>query len=104
MNPARLYQAARSAMQQGKGKTKAWTLEFAADSARTIEPLMGWTASDDTRTQVRLYFESKEEGLAYAANQGLMIQVEETSTKPKRIRPKSYSDNFATDRVLRWTH
>lgn len=101
---ARLYQAARTAMQQGKGKTKAWTLDFAADSARQIEPLMGWTASDDTMTQVRLHFDSKEEGLAYAAAQGLMVQVDEVSEAPKKIRPKSYSDNFAADRVLRWTH
>lgn len=101
---ARLFQAARTAMQQGRGNTKAWTLEFESKSARRIEPLMGWTAGDDTMTQVKLHFDSKEEGLAYAAQEGLMVQVEEAAAGPKKIRPKSYSDNFASDRVLRWTH
>ena len=45
---ARLYQPARTAMQQGKGKTHAWVLEFAPSSARSLEPLMGWTAANET--------------------------------------------------------
>ena len=101
---ARLYQPARTAMQQGRGKTHTWTLEFAPASARRIEPLMGWTAADETQPQVRLDFETKAEGLAYAAQAGLMVEVQDPAATAKKIKPKSYSDNFATDRVLRWTH
>ena len=101
---ARLYQPPRTAMQQGRAKTGDWVLEFAPTSARSIEPLMGWTAADETMTQVQLHFETKEAGLTYAAQAGLMVQVEEAATTAKKIRPKSYSDNFASDRVLRWTH
>lgn len=101
---ARLFQAARTAMQQGKAKAKGWTLEFAPSSARSIDPLMGWTSGDDTRSQVRLSFDSKEAGLAYAASQGLMVTVEEATTNTRKIKPKAYADNFAADRVLRWTH
>ena len=101
---ARLFQAARTAMQQGKGKTKAWTLEFMPTKPREIEPLMGWTASNETLTQIRLHFESKEEGLAYAQQQGLMVMVDETPAKAQKIKPKAYADNFAADRLLRWTH
>ena len=101
---ARLFQPARTAMQQGRGNTKAWVLEFVPASARSIEPLMGWTAADDTLTQVRLEFDSKDAGLAYAAQAGLMVQVDDRAALPRKIKPKSYSDNFAADRVLRWTH
>ena len=104
MSIARLYQPTRTAMQQGKANTSSWVLEFAATSARMIEPLMGWTATDETMTQVRLEFNSKEEGLSYAADAGLMVEVIETSPKTSKVKPKSYSENFSAERVLRWTH
>ena len=46
---ARIYRPAKTAMQSGTAKTKAWVLEFAPESAREIDPLMGWTSSDDTQ-------------------------------------------------------
>ncbi len=101
---ARLYQPTRTAMQQGRGKTKTWLLEFVPASAQSIEPLMGWTTADETMTQIRLEFDTKAAGLAYAAQAGLMVQVDEGETRSRKIIPKSYSDNFAANRVLRWTH
>ena len=64
---ARIYQPARTAMQSGTAKTHGWVLEFAPSEAREVDPLMGWTGSADTQSQVRLRFESKEAALAYAA-------------------------------------
>ena len=101
---ARLFQPARNAMQQGRAKTGSWTLEFPATTAREIEPLMGWTAATGTMTQVQLHFDTKEAGLAYAAKQGLMVEVEDPAAAKPKARPKSYAENFATDRILRWTH
>ncbi len=49
---ARIYQPARTAMQSGSAKTHTWVLEFAPASAREIDPLMGWTSSGDTESQV----------------------------------------------------
>jgi hypothetical protein len=49
---ARIYQPARTAMSSGTAKTKHWVLEFASETARGIDPLMGWTSSTDTQTQV----------------------------------------------------
>ena len=56
---ARIYQPARTAMSSGTAKTHDWVLEFAPASAREVDPLMGWTSSDDTQSQVRLRFSSK---------------------------------------------
>ena len=57
---ARIYKPAKNAMQSGKARTKQWVLEYEPESPRTIDPLMGWTSSSDTQSQVRLRFESRE--------------------------------------------
>ncbi|HKS94725.1 MAG TPA: NADH dehydrogenase ubiquinone Fe-S protein 4, partial [Terriglobia bacterium] len=60
---ARIYKPAKTAMQQGTALTREWVLEFVPDEPRTIEPLMGWTSSADTRPQVRMSFASKDEAV-----------------------------------------
>ncbi|NIM09025.1 MAG: ETC complex I subunit, partial [Planctomycetales bacterium] len=57
---ARIYQPARNAMQSGTAKTHEWVLEFAPDAERKVDPLMGWTGSPDTQSQVRMKFPTKE--------------------------------------------
>ena len=98
---ARIFQPARSAMQQGKAKN-SWVLEYEPSEARVIEPLMGWTSSGDMKTQVRLKFDSKEEAIAYAERNGIAHRVEEP--KPHRRRVLSYSENFAPNRIVPWSH
>lgn len=99
----RIYKPARNAMQSGKGKSQHWVLEHVADQPRTADPLMGWTSSADTRTQVKLRFETKEEAIAYAEREGLAytLMPEPQPGKPTR---KSYSDNFKFGRSDNWTH
>ena len=101
---ARIYQPARNAMQSGTAKTKGWVLEFAQSSAREVDPLMGWTSSSDTQTQVRLRFETKEEALAYAEANGIEVVVIEPHARKPVLRPRGYGENFATDRRGAWTH
>ena len=69
--PARIYRPAKSATQSGLARTKQWLLVFEQDKPREIEPLMGWTSSGDTRQQVRLWFDTKEEAMAYAGREGI---------------------------------
>lgn len=101
---ARIFQPARTAMQSGSAKTHVWVLEFAPASAREIDPLMGWTSSGDTETQVRLRFETREAAEEYARAKGIDYDV--TLPKPRKpvIRPRGYGENFATDRKGAWTH
>ncbi len=101
---ARIYQPARTAMSSGQGKTKHWVLEFAQTSPREVDPLMGWTSSSDTQTQVRLNFAAKEEALAYAKEHGIDAQVFEPNKRSQKIRPRGYAENFAVDRKGAWTH
>lgn len=99
---ARIYKPAKSAMQSGRANTKDWVLEFEPEHARQIEPLMGWTSSNDMRQQVRLRFASKEEAVAYCERLGLHYHVSEAKPSVRRIT--SYSDNFAFNRRDAWTH
>jgi NADH dehydrogenase len=101
---ARIYQPARTAMQSGTAKTHQWVLEFAPASGREVDPLMGWTSSGDTQTQVRLRFDSREAALAYAAEKGIEVDVQDPKPRRANIRPRGYGENFATDRKGAWTH
>lgn len=101
---ARIFQPARTAMSSGSAKTHDWILDFEPASAREIDPLMGWTSSDDTQKQVRLRFSTKEEALEYARDHGIDVQVLEPHKRKPNIRPRGYGENFATDRRGAWTH
>jgi NADH dehydrogenase ubiquinone Fe-S protein 4 len=100
--PARIFKQSKPANQSGMARTKAWLLVFDEDKPREIEPLMGWTASGDTRQQVRLSFDTKEEAIAYAEREGIAYRVEEPHEVKRRTM--SYSDNFKFNRVGPWTH
>jgi hypothetical protein len=90
-------------MQSGRGRPGVWRLEFETESARKIDPLMGWTSGADTRAnQVRLEFDTKEEAIAYCERQGAPFQVFEAAAAKPVI--KAYSDNFAFRRRQPWTH
>ncbi len=99
---ARIYKPARTAMQSGRAKTKAWALDYEPDAARVVEPLMGWTSSSDMKSQLRLRFASREEAIAYCERHGIAYQVFEAK-EPAR-RPIAYADNFAFKRRGMWTH
>jgi ETC complex I subunit conserved region len=101
---ARIYRPAKTAMQSGTAKTHDWVLEYAPARAREVDPLMGWTSSDDTQSQVRLRFATKEEAVAYAAANGIEADIQEPKSRKPVIRPMGYGENFATARRGAWTH
>ena len=100
---ARIYRPAKTAMQSGKAKTRDWLLEFEPASARTVDPLMGWTVTTDTTSsQVRLTFATKEEAVRYAEAHGIAFQLIDPAPAKRII--KAYADNFAFGRRIPWTH
>lgn len=101
---ARIYKPARTAMQSGTAKTRDWVLEFVSDSAREVDPLMGWTSNADTQAQVRLRFDTKEAALHYAKEHGIDAVVQDPHKRKPNIRPAGYAENFATKRRQVWTH
>jgi hypothetical protein len=99
---ARIYKPARTAMQSGQANAKEWTLDYEPERAPTIEPLMGWTSTTDMKQEVHLYFDTKEEAIAFCERHGIPHQVFET--KPPVRQRMSYADNFAYPRREAWTH
>ena len=100
----RIYQPARNAMQSGTARSRQWVLEFPQADRRDIDPLMGWTSSDDTQSQVRLRFATRAEAEAYAKENGLDYVVTEPQSRAANVRPRGYGENFATNRRGAWTH
>ena len=101
---ARIYRPSRTATQSGSAKSRGWVLEFPSAEPRKIDPLMGWTSSHDTQSQVRLTFASKEEALDYAKDNGIDALVIDPKTRSANIRAQGYGENFATGRRGAWTH
>ena len=78
-------------MQSGMRNTKNWLLEF--DTINTgINPLMGWESSNDTMSEVKLEFSSKDQAVNYAKKNNINYYVVEP--QKRKIIKKSYSDNF----------
>jgi hypothetical protein len=97
MAVARIYRPAKTAMQQGRARTRKWVLEYEPGSRRDPDPLMGWSSARDTLNQVQLRFDTLEEALAYAGKYNLEYTVIEPHARTPKA--KSYADNFRYDRV-----
>ncbi len=78
-------------MQSGLGKTNKWILEYETKDP-TTNPLMGWESSNDTYSELKLEFTSKELAISYA--QKMKIDYEIIEPKKRKIVKKSYADNF----------
>ena len=78
-------------MQSGLGKTDKWILEYETKDP-TSNPLMGWESSDDTLSEIKLEFSSKDSALNYAKK--MKIDYEIIEPKKRKITKKSYADNF----------
>ena len=103
---ARIYKPSKTAMQSGRNANVSrghdWVLEFPRKSAARPDRLMGWQSSSDTRRQVKMRFPDKQTAIAYAETHNINHQVFEP--KLRRVKPRSYADNFAFTRNGAWTH
>ena len=91
MKKAKIYIPNKSPMQSGLGKTNKWLLEFETNDSST-NPLMGWESSNDTYSEIKLEFSSKELAVNYAKKKKIDYEIIEP--KRRKIIKKSYADNF----------
>lgn len=97
MTTVRIYQPCQSAMQAGKGKTKAWRVEFETRDPLKPDPLMGWVSSVDMKEELQLSFPSLEEAIQYAKTKGFQYKI--YNPAQNSIRPKTYGTNFTCSRM-----
>jgi hypothetical protein len=93
----RIFRPAKTAMQSGLRNTKRWLLEFEPTDSIATDSLMGWSGSHDTDRQLRVWFEARDEAIAFADKKGLTYRV--IDPQAKAIRPKAYADNFSFKKV-----
>ena len=91
MKKAKIYKPSKTAMQSGLKKFDKWIIEFITKDP-TINPLMGWESSNDTFSELKMEFSSKELAVEYAKKN--KIEYELIEAKERKIVKKSYSDNF----------
>ena len=92
MTVARIIEEQRKTTQSGKAQQGRWTLEFERQEAQRPDPLTGWNGSGDTKTQVRLRFDTKDEALSYAQRKGFTVHL--VPSAPVQMKIQAYSDNF----------
>ncbi len=98
----KIYKPSKTAMQSGFGKTKKWLAEYISDVDNVKDSLMGWNSSFDTQSQVKVFFDTKEQAINWAKKNNYQFYVVEP--QKRKIKPKSYSSNFDINRKEPWTH
>ncbi len=92
MTIARIIEEDRKPTQSGKAKAGRWVLEFEREQPLRPDPLTGWSGSNDTRQQVRIAFDSKDDAVAYATRNGLDYHL--VPAPPATLKIQAYADNF----------
>ena len=92
MTTARIIEEQRKTTQSGKARAGRWTLEFERDEKMTPDPLTGWAGSGDTKTQVRLRFDTCEEAVAYCDKNGFEYHL--VKAPRHTLKLQAYADNF----------
>ena len=98
----KIYKPSKTAMQSGRGKTKQWLAEYLSEISTSNDSLMNWVSSADTKTQIKLFFDTKEQAIEWAKKNNYQFYVEEPHKR--KIKPKSYAYNFDMSRKEPWTH
>ena len=88
---AKIYKPTKTSMQSGIGSTKKWVLEY-LDESTSINPLMGWESSSNTLSELKLFFDSKDQAIDYANKNKIEFIVIENNQRS--FVKKSYTDNF----------
>ena len=91
MKKAKIYIPNKSPMQSGIGKSQKWILEFETNNP-TKNPLMGWESSNDTLSELKIEFSSKDLAINYAKKKKIDYEIIEP--KKRKVKKKSYAENF----------
>lgn len=100
MSTAKIYRPAKTAMQSGKAKTHQWLLEYERPEPGTPDALMGWNTMPDTIAEIKLWFATKEEAIAYATSKKIDYSVSEPHKAV--VPPKAYAENFSAYKRKSW--
>ncbi len=98
----KIYKPSKSSMQSGLAKTKLWVAEYIPEKDKIKDSLMGWNSSLDTKEQIKMFFQNKEQAIEWSKKNNEQFIVIEP--KERKIKPKNYASNFDMNRKEPWTH
>ena len=98
----KIYKPSKTAMQSGFGKTKKWLAEFISSEEAVKDTLMGWNSTSDTNSQIKIFFDTKDQAIEWAKNNNYQFVIDEP--KVRKVTIKSYASNFDINRKESWTH
>ena len=98
----KIYKPTKSSMQSGLGKTKKWLAEYIIETDKIKDTLMGWNSSVDTKEQIKMFFDTKEQAIEWSKQNNHQFIVIEP--KERKVKPKNYASNFHMSRKEPWTH
>ena len=98
----KIYKPSKTSMQSGFKKTKLWLAEYISDVEKVKDSLMGWNSSLDTKEQIKIFFDTKEQAIEWSKKNNEQFIVIEP--KERKIKPKNYASNFDMNRKEPWTH
>ena len=98
----KIYKPSKSSMQSGQGNTKKWLAEYISDIEQVKDTLMWWNSSLDTKSQIKVFFDTKEQAIKWEKKNNYQYFVDDP--KKRKIKPKSYASNFDINRKESWTH
>ena len=101
---ARIFKPSKSAMQSGMAQTKLWIMELEHSLAKTIDPLMGWTGTKETKGQIQIRFPNEQAAIKFAKDNGIPFIVQKSNTRKHIVRENGYGDNFKFEKKIPWTH
>lgn len=74
----------RSVTQSGAAREGGWLLRFQPRHPPFIDPLTGWTGSEEPLAHVAIRFPNREAAVRFAKHHGLAFQVREPT--PRRVK------------------
>ncbi|MEQ9115264.1 MAG: NADH dehydrogenase ubiquinone Fe-S protein 4 [Rickettsiales bacterium] len=86
-----IYKEQNRITQSGKGSLDKWNLEFRKEQNIT-DPILESSGSINTKDQIKISFDSREEAVRYAKENSIYYEV--IKIKPVIFKSKSYSQNF----------
>lgn len=79
-----------------------WIFKIIGLYASRPNQTIGWPGRGDSYAQVSLHFPNLQAALAHAKKLGIGYHVIPTANR--KLKPKSYADNFSATRQTPWTH
>ena len=102
----KIYKPSKTSMQSGFKKTKLWLAEYISEVEKVKDSLMGWNSSLDTKSQIKLFFDTKEQAIEWAKKaRGVEIAkvLRQVKSLPDKQAPVFVVGDFNEPSHLDWT-